>query len=1015
MGQIVKRKKKGRPPKSDLASRARMEDPELEPRVRRSLRRRNVRYNFVDYDDFIDDDEYFEGNGGEEEEDERRREKKVKLVVKLNQGTRGSDARGDGASAEDEADEWEDEDEDEEQGMRKVVKKRRIGGGKGEDEEENEDHLSDRADDADVRTRPERRLAKGHSKELHTPSGTPAGAAPSVPLPDKKKLELILDKLQKKDTYGVYAEPVDPEELPDYHDVIEHPMDFLTVRKKLANGLYSTLEQIESDVFLICSNAMQYNAADTTYYKQARIIQELGWKKFQKLRTDYQHSERGQKMDHKAKSDIDSSEKELKAEQRMKLNTLDKKQMKKPISRPHSGPLGSDFSAGATLAIGEDLQNDSAANCEVPYTTDSILDGTIILAENNPDKAEELSMGKGLSAKYWWKPSAVDDNLRVTYMPKQPIMRVESIFTTFESEIKQLVAVGLHAENSYARSLARFAATLGPIAWKVAFQRIEQALPAGSKFGRGWVGEYEPLSNPILMTEKRLSKDFFLTENPKHNVESRKVLKIPALPMEDHSSNNISEMKSAPLLAVCSSGLRLNVASTVNHQQIQNPSSRISPGSGGKVVKQFELNSLPPTSQCTDNGAVKKHVDTIDTGALRLGEATLRNLNHPSKEVSTPEVVASWSKEMMVKSINSPRSVHFKHPDTSAVTGRVLSDKKIVSNVFDNSRLNSPASSIPNEMQRQPNFFLRQDQGLSDPVQLMQTLAEKVQKRQNHQKHSDNNSPAMIPRVSSLGRDNTPGNAATVAASVWMSVGGGGFKQAKEIPASPRNQISANLDSSYNSSHDPVQLNQIFAEKVQKQQNLQKHFADGRLAVTHLVPSTAPLLRKDTSDNAASAAASVWMSIGSGFKQATENSSSPRNQIPYTVGFPYSSQHEVPPAQTACTQGEFPASSGATYFQHGKGGSPLPPPFIQHQVPVVLDNVAQFPNSPMAFPQLMNANLARYQPQTPWRGIAPQIQQRSKQETLPPDLNIGFQSPGSPVRQSSSVKMEQQPDLALQL
>lgn len=79
---------------------------------------------------------------------------------------------------------------------------------------------------------------------------------------------MILDKLQKKDTYGVFAEPVDPEELPDYHDVIEHPMDFATVRKKLANGAYPTLEQLESDIFLICSNAMKYNAPETVYHRQ---------------------------------------------------------------------------------------------------------------------------------------------------------------------------------------------------------------------------------------------------------------------------------------------------------------------------------------------------------------------------------------------------------------------------------------------------------------------------------------------------------------------------------------------------------------------------------------------------------------------------------------------------------------------------------------------------------------------------------------------------------------------------
>ncbi|KAL3643513.1 hypothetical protein CASFOL_014328 [Castilleja foliolosa] len=49
----------------------------------------------------------------------------------------------------------------------------------------------------------------------------------------------------EKDIYGVYAEPVDPEELPDYHDIIEHPMNFATVRSKLGNGSYATLEQFE--------------------------------------------------------------------------------------------------------------------------------------------------------------------------------------------------------------------------------------------------------------------------------------------------------------------------------------------------------------------------------------------------------------------------------------------------------------------------------------------------------------------------------------------------------------------------------------------------------------------------------------------------------------------------------------------------------------------------------------------------------------------------------------------------
>ncbi|CAJ2647587.1 unnamed protein product [Trifolium pratense] len=70
---------------------------------------------------------------------------------------------------------------------------------------------------------------------------------PTTPLPDKKLLLSILDRLQKKDTHGVFSEPVDPKELPDYQDVIKDPMDFGTIRKKLdGDGGLLSLEQFEA-------------------------------------------------------------------------------------------------------------------------------------------------------------------------------------------------------------------------------------------------------------------------------------------------------------------------------------------------------------------------------------------------------------------------------------------------------------------------------------------------------------------------------------------------------------------------------------------------------------------------------------------------------------------------------------------------------------------------------------------------------------------------------------------------
>lgn len=118
----------------------------------------------------------------------------------------------------------------------------------------------------------------------------PIRSASGTPMPKMSYLEVILDKLQMKDTYRVFAQPVNPEELPDYHDVIERPMDFGTVRRKLVSRWYRTFEQFEDDVFLICSNAMQYNAPDTIYFNQAHSIQDMARSKFREIRANQMSS-----------------------------------------------------------------------------------------------------------------------------------------------------------------------------------------------------------------------------------------------------------------------------------------------------------------------------------------------------------------------------------------------------------------------------------------------------------------------------------------------------------------------------------------------------------------------------------------------------------------------------------------------------------------------------------------------------------------------------------------------------
>lgn len=65
--------------------------------------------------------------------------------------------------------------------------------------------------------------------------------------------------------------------------------------------------------------------------------------------------------------------------------------------------------------------------------------------------------------------------------------------------------VGLASDhNSYARSLAQFAADLGPEVWKVASKKIRSVLPQGTEFGPGWVGENKVSSMQLSSLPEKL-------------------------------------------------------------------------------------------------------------------------------------------------------------------------------------------------------------------------------------------------------------------------------------------------------------------------------------------------------------------------------------------------------------------------------------------------------------------------------------------------------------------------------
>lgn len=401
-----------------------------------------------------------------------------------------------------------------------------------------------------------------------------------TPMPENGLLEFVLDKLQKKDTYGVFAKPVDPNELPDYHEIIQNPMDFGTIRKKLAKGAYVSFEQFEKDVLLITTNAMHYNASDTIYYKQARAIQELARKKFQGIRLDPEGIEMEFRLASKAKSGFSSK----------------KLTRRHGLGRSQFEPAGSDFSSGATLATGDHAVRSSAPmqdstkiwKAEKPGNLFGNSDGMGFLAESNSEKAEEHSVS-ALKQPVWRngrRPLQLEENRRATYRPFNQLENGnDSILTILDGESKQLIPVGIRSEHAYARSLARFAANLGPVAWKIAAQKIRRALPPGVSFGPGWVGDYEAPPRALLSHERiSVASVSSSTTSPivpgETKIKSNNAEDTPRLRDEGLPKNLISEGRTVTSATAALSARQLVSNSAIcqgidNCQSIRNPQSEV--------------------------------------------------------------------------------------------------------------------------------------------------------------------------------------------------------------------------------------------------------------------------------------------------------------------------------------------------------------------------------------------------------------------------------------------------------
>ncbi|KAE8607979.1 hypothetical protein XENTR_v10011348 [Xenopus tropicalis] len=96
--------------------------------------------------------------------------------------------------------------------------------------------------------------------------------------PLQEALNQLVRQLQRKDPGAFFSFPVTDFIAPGYSLIIKNPMDFSTMKEKIRNCQYRSIEEFKENFKQICHNAMIYNKPGTIYYRAAKKLLNSGIK-----------------------------------------------------------------------------------------------------------------------------------------------------------------------------------------------------------------------------------------------------------------------------------------------------------------------------------------------------------------------------------------------------------------------------------------------------------------------------------------------------------------------------------------------------------------------------------------------------------------------------------------------------------------------------------------------------------------------------------------------------------------
>lgn len=114
-----------------------------------------------------------------------------------------------------------------------------------------------------------------------TPVGI-SGNSPKCKFPNNPLLKKKLLNLQKflseytvsgRRPMALFMEKPSKRQYPDYYDIIQHPIDMMTIRHNIEDDKYGTLDDVVGDFRLMFANCRKYNEEGSRIYEDANILE----------------------------------------------------------------------------------------------------------------------------------------------------------------------------------------------------------------------------------------------------------------------------------------------------------------------------------------------------------------------------------------------------------------------------------------------------------------------------------------------------------------------------------------------------------------------------------------------------------------------------------------------------------------------------------------------------------------------------------------------------------------------